>query len=177
MNPKNLPQWYVVYTMPKSERKVAARIADMGIESYLPLHKVVRQWSDRKKKLEVPLFPNYVFVKVDAILRVSLFSIKELTKFVSIEKQPVVIDEKEILAIKKVLNNEEEVVPDHYFQEGVKVRVRGGHFDGLEGIIIKRRGRTRLLIKIEGLMKAFSFNVSTQLAEVISPDKEIVFLS
>jgi transcription antitermination factor NusG len=70
--------WHVVYTMPNSERKVATAIAEMGIEPYLPLHKVMRQWSDRKKKLLVPLFPNYVFVNVSPEKRGYLYSIKEL---------------------------------------------------------------------------------------------------
>jgi transcriptional antiterminator RfaH len=74
------PKWCVAYTRPKSERRVAASIAEMGIESYLPTHKVVRQWSDRKKKMDVPLFSNYVFVKVDDTKRRLLFSINELLK-------------------------------------------------------------------------------------------------
>lgn len=160
------PQWYVVYTMPKSEKKVANCISEMGIESYLPMHKVIRQWSDRKKKLEVPLFPNYVFVRVNETRRGSLFSIKELVRFVSIEKKPVVVREKEILTIKRVLNEDVPVMTEEYFQEGMKVRIEYGQFAGLEGVIIKKNSNTRLIIKIEGLMKAFSFNVSAHMAEV-----------
>jgi transcription antitermination factor NusG len=163
------PKWYVVYTRPQSERKVAASIAEMGIESYLPLHKVVRQWSDRKKKMEVPLFSNYVFVKVDDVRRRLLFSIKELLKFVSIEGRPVVIRENEILTIKKVSSGDfDDISTEEYFQEGMKVRITNGQLTGLEGVVIKKCNKSRLVIRIEGLMKAFSFEISAKFAENIA---------
>lgn len=56
------PNWDMAYTFPKAERKAACKLREMGVTSFLPLHKVVKQWSDRKKKLELPLFPNYLFI-------------------------------------------------------------------------------------------------------------------
>ncbi len=168
----NLPElnWYVVYTRPKSERKVAASITDMGIESYLPMHKIVRQWSDRKKKMEVPLFTSYVFVRTDDVRRRLLFSIKELLKFVSINGMPVVIKDHEILTIKKVLSGDfDDISTEEYFQEGMKIRIVRGQFKGLEGVVIKKCNKERLLIRIEGLMKAFSFVISSSLAEAVAP--------
>jgi len=163
------PKWYVVYTRPKSERKVASSIAEMGIESYLPMHKVVRQWSDRKKKMEVPLFSNYVFVKVDDLKRRLLFSIEQLVKFVSIEGKPVVIRENEILTIKRVLSGDfDDTSTEEYFQEGMKVKITHGQFAGLEGVVIKKCNKLRLMIRVEGLMKAFSFEISVKFAEKIN---------
>lgn len=159
--------WHVVYTMPKSEQKVASAIAEMGIEHYLPLQKVIRQWSDRKKKLLVPLFPNYVFVRVSADKRSYLYSIRELVRFVSIEKRPVVVREKEITAIKRVLNEEVEIFAEEYFQAGMNIRIKQGQFAGLEGVVVKKSNYSRLIIKIDGLMKAFSINVPTNLSELV----------
>jgi transcription antitermination factor NusG len=161
------PKWYVVYTRPKSEKKVASSITEMGIESYLPMHKVVRQWSDRKKKMEAPLFSSYVFVKVDDVRRRLLFSINELLKFVSIEGKPVVISENEILTIKRVLNGDfDDISTEEYFQEGMKVRIAHGQFAGLEGLVIKKCNKSRLMIRIEQLGKAFSFEISARFAMV-----------
>src|SRR5688572_24436863 len=151
------PQWHVVYTMPKAERKVATSVVGMGIESYLPLTKVVRQWSDRKKKVEVPLFPNYVFVKVNDRMRSSLYSIKPLLKFVSVDRRPVVISDSVITTIQSLLHQGAEISDESYFEEGATVRVVHGQFAGLEGIVIKRCSKFRLLIRIEGIMKAVSF--------------------
>lgn len=94
--------------------------------------KVVRQWSDRKKKMEVPLFSNYVFVKVDDVRRSLLFSVRELLKLVSIEGKPVVNMENEILTRKKVSSGDfEDISTDECFQEGIKVRIAYGQFAGL----------------------------------------------
>jgi transcription antitermination factor NusG len=161
------PKWHVVYTLAKAEKKVASRISSMGLESYLPLNRITRQWSDRKKKLEVPLFPNYVFVKVNALRREPLYSIKELIRFVSIDKKPVVIRDKEIMDIKRILGENIDVHVEEYFQRGMKVRIKYGQFSGLEGTILKKNGNSRLLIKMDGLMKAFSFNISNTLTESV----------
>lgn len=164
----NSPQWYVVYTRPKAEKKVVSSITELGIESYLPTCKVVRQWSDRKKSLEVPLFPNYVFVKIDHVKRGSLYSIKNLVRFISIENKPVVVEEKVIAVIKRVLSGDVDVFAEDYFQEGMRVKIKWGPFAGLEGIVDKRNSASKLIIKIDGLMKAFSFNVSAHLVEPVA---------
>lgn len=160
--------WYVVYTRFKTERKVASLISGMGIESYLPLHKVIKQWSDRKKKLEVPLFPNYVFVRIDSAKKGLLLSIKGLIRFVSIQNTPVVVREKEISTIKMVLAGAAEVTTEEYFVEGVKVRINEGHLAGLEGFIIRRYQNTRLLVRIESLLRAYSFNVPSRICRPIN---------
>jgi transcription antitermination factor NusG len=159
------PRWHVVYTMPKAERRVALSIGEIGIETYLPLCTIVRQWSDRLKKVEVPLFPNYVFVKVDEKTRRNVYKIKEPIRFISIDKRPAVVDEREIQTIRQVLSGGSKVSSEAYFQQGMMVRIKQGQFAGLEGIVIKRNGTTRLLVRIERLMKAYSFNISADMVE------------
>src|SRR3989442_471000 len=96
--------WYVAFTKPRTERRFASKMYEIGVESYLPTYKVVKQWSDRKKKVEVPLFPNYVFVKTNEMTRLSLYTINDLVRFVSIERKPVIVREKEIYNIKLALS-------------------------------------------------------------------------
>ncbi len=163
----NSPKWHVVYTRPKCERKVASSVSEMGIESYLPLHKVTRQWSDRVKQVEVSLFPSYLFVKVTDVSRASLFSIKDIVKFISIERKPVIVRDKEIETIKKVLDKDVEVQNDEYFQKGMKVKIIQGQFEGLEGVVVQRNSDTRLLIRIDCLMKAFSFNIPANIVDPV----------
>lgn len=169
-----VPKWYVVYTKPKLERKVASNIEDLGIESYLPMCKVIRQWSDRRKKMIVPLFPNYVFVKVSEGMRGCLFSIKELVKFVSIERRPVVIREAEITKIKRVLETDTDVAHEEYWQQGMKVKIQHGQFAGLEGVILDTYNKARLVVKVDGLMRAFSVNISASYAEIMKESLETV---
>jgi transcription antitermination factor NusG len=162
-----VPKWHVVYTRPRSERKFAAKALEMGVESFLPLCQVVRQWSDRRKKLELPLFPNYVFVKVNDFRRWDLFNIKEMVRFISIEKQPVILDENEINLLKRVLTDDNSVCSEDYFQEGMKVQILYGQFAGMEGTLIKRNGNSRLLIRIERIERAFSFNIPARYVNAI----------
>jgi transcription antitermination factor NusG len=166
--------WCVVYTRPNSERKTLDKITKMGVEAYLPLHKVVRQWNDRVKKMEVPLFPNYVFVRVDEAIRVALFSIKEIVNYVSIEKRPVVVREKEISLIKKVLSVEVDVTVEDYFLDGMEVMIESGRFAGLHGRVIRRNGGSRLLIRVDGIMKSFSFNIPASDVRAIHSGSELV---
>jgi transcription antitermination factor NusG len=167
------PQWYVAFTRPQTEKKVAKSISDMGIECFLPLHTVVRQWSDREKKIEIPLFPNYVFIKVEEAVRYSLFSVKDLVKFVSFEKKPVVIRDKEIMVIKNALDPAFEVSRETYVEEGMKVKITHGCFGGMEGIIKKVNSRTRFVVKIDVLMQAFSFNISSNIAEILVVPRQV----
>ncbi|MBB5440786.1 transcription antitermination factor NusG [Pedobacter sp. AK017] len=164
MNAKlNEKKWHVIYTMPQSERKVKAAIDAIGIETFLPLQSIIKQWSDRKKKMQVPLFPSYIFVKAEANMLGMLLSIKGVVRFVSIQKKTVVIREKEVLAFKQILTRCEGISTEDFFTQGMKVLISVGQFSGLEGIILQKNGKKRLLIKINVLNRAFSVNITNQM--------------
>lgn len=160
--------WYVVHTTPKREKKVANQISNLGMEFFLPTYKTVKQWSDRKKKVEVPLFPNYVFVHTSERERHLLFSISNLVRFVSFESKPVKVREEEIQTVRRILEVDDmEIGEANYFETGSKVRISRGQLAGLEGRVLKNNGRSRLLIRIDELQKAFSINVSTSMLEPV----------
>lgn len=159
--------WYVIYTAPKAEKKIASTICDLGMESYLPLYTSIRKWSDRKKKVELPLFPNYVFVKTEATNRFDLFGVQGILKFVSVQRNPVVVPESEIEMIRKVLDKKYEVLQEDYFQAGTKVMVKEGQLGGLVGVVLKQNGTSRVMLRIEELQKAFSINIPTQYLQQI----------
>ncbi|MDW3192220.1 MAG: UpxY family transcription antiterminator [Cytophagales bacterium] len=161
--------WYVVHTTPQREKTVANQISNLGMEFFLPTYKTVRQWSDRKKKVELPLFPNYVFVHTSERERHLLFSISNLVQFVSFESKPVKVRDTEIEAVKRILDADDdlEVGMANYFETGSKVRIARGQLAGLEGRVLKQNGKSRLLIRIDELQKAFSINVATNLLEAV----------
>jgi transcription antitermination factor NusG len=165
---KNDLNWCVVYTLPKCERKVASLASKIGVEAYLPLQTEIRRWSDRKKKIEAPVFPNYVFVKIYPKQKSILLAIRELVNFVSIENRPVVVRQQEIDVLKAVLDNGDHVVPENYFNEGMTVRIKGGQFQGLEGVLIQKNSSSRFVVRVEGIMKAYSFNISGALLEPVN---------
>ena len=152
--------WYVAYTYPKAERKVQRKVEDIGVESFLPMSKVVRQWSDRKKKLEIPLFPNYIFIRATSHERYQTLNIRELVRFVSFEGNPVTVSDKEIESIKTVLSMNTEISNERFHKAGTKVEVTSGGFAGATGILLRKEGKQRLLVQLEALQQAFSVSLS-----------------
>jgi len=123
--------WMAVYTKPRSEKKVAERLEKAGIEVYCPLQTVIKQWSDRKKKIKIPVFPSYVFVHVGESERLTVLSDAGVMNFVFWLGKPAVIREEEIEVIKEYLerrNNNVEVVGD-------EVLITQGIFEGTKGKI------------------------------------------
>jgi transcription antitermination factor NusG len=164
------PSWFAVYTHPRAERKVYNKVVQMGLQAYLPVQKVVHQWSDRKKEVEVPLFASYVFVKTTVQARFDLFFIQGLMWFVSCEGIPVAIPESEIEGVRKLLALGISVCPEAYrYKAGDKVKISSGQFAGVEGYVIRQDGKDRLFIQVEALKQAISVGIPLHAVTGIAP--------
>lgn len=144
-------KWYAIYTRPRWEKKVNQLLLEKGVESYCPLNKVKRKWSDRLKTVEEPLFKSYVFVKVDEKERTIVRMTSGVINFVYWNKKPAIIKEKEITAIKRFLNEYEnvEVQPvDLKLQQ--RVRVMAGSLMDQEGKVLDIR-RKAVKVAIDSL--------------------------
>ena len=108
--------WYVIYTKPKWEKKVAEQLAEAGIDCYCPLITQIRQWSDRKKKVEVPLFNSYVFVQLDESERNSVFQSAGVVRYLFWLGKPAIVRHEEIEVIKKWINTSDaaDIMVDRY---------------------------------------------------------------
>ncbi len=127
--------WYVIYTKPKNEKKVADRIQLIGVEVYCPLVTVVKQWSDRKKKVQIPLFNSYVFVNVDEKERENVFQVQGVVRYLFWLGKPAVVREEEIVALKEGLK---ETIASYEVQGinvGDMMPIPSGPFHGKEGIV------------------------------------------
>jgi transcriptional antiterminator RfaH len=121
--------WYVVYTKPKWEKKVAEQLTKFGVECYCPLITIVRQWSDRKKKVEVPLFNSYVFVQLEEKDRNLVFQSAGVVRYLFWLGKPAIVKDYEIDTIKKWLSNPEQCdVSLEAFQIGDKITLESGPF-------------------------------------------------
>jgi transcription antitermination factor NusG len=144
---KNIPdlsrKWLAVYTRPRWEKKVNQLLTEKGVESYCPLNKVRRKWSDRIKIVEEPLFKSYVFVKVSDDDRTAVRMTNGAINFVYWNGKPAVIKEKEIVAIKRFLNEYEnvEAVPVN-LKVNQRVRVTNGTLMDQEGKVLDIRHKT-----------------------------------
>ena len=152
--------WFVAYTYPNAEKKINSQLIMQNIDTYLPLQKVIRQWSRGKKQLEVPLFPNYIFVKVTPKQWSHVLSVPGIVRFVTSEKKPAVISEGEINTVKMLLSEQYEVCIDNEGLDiGNKVKVITGPLMGMEGVLVGKRGEKRFVVNLKSLDRVLSISI------------------
>lgn len=143
--------WYVVYTKPKWEKKVAEKLNQIGIECYCPVITQIKQWSDRKKKVEVPLFNSYIFVHLIEKDRNSVFQIAGVVRYLYWLGKPAIVRDEEIEAIKNNLaspNISEVSVTS--IQVGDRIKLESGAFSNQEAIV-KEVSKTHFILVLEAL--------------------------
>lgn len=169
------PQWVAAYTSPRSEKKVTDRIVqELGIEAYVPLHRVLRKWSDRVKSVEVPLIPSYTFVKLRECDLWSVRGVQGICGFITFPSTGIaVIPERDILSIRRLAESMEEVYVRNADQlkVGAYVKVIGGEFVGLTGYIARDDNCGNFAVEIDKLNIYLTITVQQELMQVIDPPK------
>lgn len=163
--------WYAAYTIPRYEKRVQDELLRKGLEVYLPVQKVFRQWSDRIKKIEVPLFPSYIFIHGSEIDREHAIRTKGIMKFVSFEGKPARVSERDIDTIRKLENEEVEV--EHHLVEGSKVRIIRGPLAGFEGILFSKKGKCRFGVRIDTIRQSLSLEVPVSCLEEVQGQSSV----
>jgi len=141
--------WYAVYTNSRAEKRVSDRIDELGIETFLPLQKTLRQWSDRKKLVEKPLISSYVFVKIIPRDYFTVRKIDGVVKFIMIQGKPVPIPEAQITNLRILCGSDAEVeVSADVYEKGDQVEVTVGSLAGLRGELIRVGRKHKVVIRI-----------------------------
>ena len=147
-----IARWYAVYTNPRAEKLVHSRLTEIGIEVFLPLQKTYRQWSDRRKLIEKPLLSSYVFVKVIPADFPKVFKTTGVVKFISFDGHPVAIPQNQIDNLRLLVDSDAEIeVTTDILAKGDNVKVVGGSLIGLKGELISRKGKKRVVVRIDKL--------------------------
>lgn len=148
----DLPRWYAIYTRPRAEKLVFSRLGETNVETFLPLQKTVRKWSDRRKVVEKPLISSYLFVKVRKKEFPKVYKISGVVKFISFEGVPVPIPQKQIDNLRLIVNSDAEIeVTSESFAKGDNVEVVTGSLTGLSGELILIGGKKRVIVRIDKL--------------------------
>jgi transcriptional antiterminator RfaH len=146
-----MKQWYVIYTKPRNEKKVALELLKKGIEAYCPVKIEIRQWTDRKKKIEKPLFSSYCFVYIEETQRYDVLEVYGVSRFVYWLGKPAVVKDKEIEEIKRWLNDfSHEKIYTDTFQVNDKVVITSGTLINQEAIVLSQRGN-QLVLHLESI--------------------------
>lgn len=161
-------KWYAIYTRPRFEKQVLQRLQEQGIESYLPLIKTMRIWSDRKKMVELPLFSSYVFVNIDRSQYDQVLQTFGVVKYITFEGKAVPIPQEQISNLKIIVNSNEKVETTwEHRQKGDKVVVSAGSLKGLRGELITDGGRKKVLVRIDSMEQNLTVEVHSSLIEKI----------
>ena len=161
--------WYVLYTRSRYEKLANQELVRKGISTFLPLRRVTRHWSDRRKIIEEPLFRGYLFVHIPIRERLAVLKTSGVVGFVGKPKlNPVKIPEQEILFVRRLVEQEIQIDPFPYLKNGNRVYIRSGPFKGIEGFIIRKDKHCRLVISLNLLRQSLSIQVDAACVEPIN---------
>ncbi len=145
MSIKKDTYWTAFYTKPRNEKKAAERLLSKGLEVYCPTTTVIKQWSDRKKKIKEPVFSSYIFARVNEAERQQILTDPSIVSSVFWLKKPVVIRQNEIDAIKRFLQEFPQEIKSVAIAAGDRAMISAGPLRGEEGVVVERRGNKALL--------------------------------
>jgi len=151
--------WFALQIRSRYENIVTAHLGGKGYEWFLPLYKCRRRWSDRFKEIECPLFPGYVFCRLNPLDRLPILITPGVVLIVGTGKTPVPIDETEIVAIQAAVKSGLPSQPWPFVQIGQRVRIEYGPLCGLEGILLDFRRHHRLLLSVTLLQRSIAVQV------------------
>ena len=166
---KPLPsvQWYAVSVRPRHEKLVTRHLEHQGLTYFLPVYRSVRRWKDRRKELDMALFPGYVFVNLNLRDRLGVLRAPGAMQFVTFQGQPAAIPDSEIRALESSLSAGLRLQPHPYLHQGARVRLKRGPLVGAEGIMIRRKERFRLVLSIDLIMRSVIFEVDEADVEIL----------
>ncbi|MBT5439882.1 MAG: UpxY family transcription antiterminator [Candidatus Marinimicrobia bacterium] len=161
-------KWIAVRSKPRSEKIVSIELSKKNIESFLPIVKKRQQWSDRKKWVEFPLFPSYLFAKIELKDSIYILNTHGVSTIVKFGDRVITIEDKVVNSIKLALKGEYDLHPIKYFTIGDRVSVIDGPMKGAIGIVeTKHKNKNRLVIKIEALQQAITVHINSEYLEYI----------
>jgi len=159
------PRWYAAYTCANREKRTAYHLAQYAIEHFLPLYESVRRWKDRRVRLQLPLFPGYVFVRLALQHRLQVLQIPSVVRLVGFNGLPTPLSDAEMEALRNVLLRRRRAEPHPYLTAGRRVRIFRGPLEGVEGVLLRRKGNLRVVLSLELIRR--SIVVDADVADVV----------
>jgi transcription antitermination factor NusG len=153
--------WFAVQTRPRYEKKVTVELREKGVNAFLPLFSATHQWSDRRRLLQMPVFPGYVFVRIvpSVTERVLVLHTNGVVNFVGIRNMGIPIPDCEIDAVRKVLGGGVRFELYPHLQLGQRVYVRGGCLDGVSGVLTAINGDRSLIVSVNLIQRSIAMRI------------------
>jgi len=163
------PNWFAVYTTPRHEKRVAFHCEQRQIVAFLPLYQEVRRWKNRcRVKLDLPLFPNYLFVRIEREERFRVLSVPGVLSVLGSNSDLLPVQDEYITSLRQGLDAHK-IEPHPLVEIGDKVRIIAGAMTGMEGILIRKKNELRVVLKVALLERSMAVEVTTEDIESVGP--------
>jgi transcription antitermination factor NusG len=153
--------WYAVYTCANHEKRVAGELHTRGVEHFLPLHRSVREWKDRRVTLDLPLFPGYVFAQLALRDKLRVLQVPSVVHLVGFGGQPHPVPSEDIEAIRACMSHGLRIEPHPYLPVGCRVRLKQGPLEGIAGVLVRRKNTHRVVLSISLISSSASVEVDS----------------
>lgn len=153
-------EWFPVYTLPRSEKKTFTTLKAKGFEVYLPLRKTLKQWSDRKKWVEEPLFPSYIFVYINAAEYDKILHVQGVVRFIYFSGKAAIVPLKQMNLLKNYLEGHSNPeIALEALAKGQRVKIISGKFTGMEAELVSYKKQQRLILRMEALGQSLLLDI------------------
>lgn len=166
--------WYAAYASANREKRVAEQFAHRSVEHFLPLYESVRRWKDRRKLLQLPLFPGYIFVRLALRNRLQVLQIPGVVRLVGFNGIPTPLLDEEVESLRRALAHGVRAEPHPYLRAGRSVRITAGPLAGREAIVVRHKGKQRVVISTELIQRSIMLEID---ALDVSPIKNYSAIS
>jgi transcription antitermination factor NusG len=157
--------WYAIYTRANHEKRVAAHLTHLGVENYLPLYEALRKWTDRRVRLQLPLFPGYLFARTALRERLPILQTPGVVRMVGAGGAPMALDSEQVERLRRGLA-QISAAPYLRIPVGQRVQIVAGPLKGMEGVLLRRKSGLRVVISIELIQRSFVADIES---DVLSP--------
>jgi len=162
----DLVGWYAAYTWVHHEKRVARHLAERDVDCFLPLYRSLRRWKDRRKELDLALFPGYIFVRMALRDRLQVLQLPSVVHLVKFRGLPVQLPANETETLRRGLTNEVSVAPHPYLKIGRRVGIVHGPLVGTEGILSRKKDQFRVVLSVDLIMRSVAIEVEAAKIEI-----------
>lgn len=148
------PHWYAAYTRARHEKRVAQQLERRAVEFFLPQYEAIHRWRNGRHRVHLPLFPGYVFVRIPLLERLRVLEVPSVVRLVGFNGTPEPVSEAEIAGLQAGFSQGLPMEPYPYVTTGKRVRIKSGAFEGQEGVIVRRKGKLRVVLSIQLIQRS-----------------------
>ncbi len=163
-------RWYAAHTASRHEKTVAQHLQQREVECFLPLYESVRRWNNGRHLVQLPLFPGYVFVRMEVRNKLRVLQVPGLARLVSFQGAPAALPDAEIETLRSALATGLLAQPHEYLSAGTRVEVCRGPLQGMRGILLRHQAQFRVVISVEMIMR--SIVVEVDASDVVAVDRK-----